>query len=105
MLLYCKGHIQMINNDSIIIVKTKQYSEQNGKIPSNTIRIRITIYHTYQLLYCKEYIQKISNDSTINVETKNNRINKMTKFHSLKFELTLRYITLTDYYIGKNTFR
>ena len=85
--------------------KQKQQSEQNDKIPSNTIRIYITIYHTYRLLYCKEHIQMMSNDSTINVETKNNRINKMTKLYSIHIELTLKYITLTRYYIAKDTFR
>ena len=46
----------------------------------------------------------INNDSTINVETKNNRMNKMTKLHSIHLEFTLQYITLTNYYIVKDTF-
>ena len=28
----------------------------------------------------------------------------MTKLHSLQLEITLEYITLTDYYIAKDTF-
>ena len=71
----------------------------------NTLRIYITIYHTYQVLYCKGHIQMTSNKSIINVETKNNRINKMTKRHSIYLEFTLLYITLTTYYIVKDTFR
>ena len=47
----------------------------------------------------------MSNGSTINVETKNNRMNKMTKLHSIQLELTLQYITLTSYYIVKDIFR
>ena len=46
-----------------------------------------------------------SNDNTINVKTENNRINKMTKLHSIHLEFTLQYITLTNYYIVKDTFR
>ena len=46
----------------------------------------------------------ICNDNTINVETKNNRVNKMTKLHSIHLEFTLQYITLTVYYILKDIF-
>ena len=46
-----------------------------------------------------------SNDSIINMETKNNRVNKMTKLNSIHIELTLKYFTLTNYYIVKDTFR
>ena len=46
-----------------------------------------------------------SNDSTINVETKSDRLNKMTKLHLIHLEFTLRYITLTSYYIIKDTLR
>ena len=35
----------------------------------NTLRIYITIYHTYLLLHCKGHNQMISNNRTINVET------------------------------------
>ena len=63
------------------------------------------MYHTYMLLYCKGHIQMTSNDSIINVETKNNRMNKMTKRHSIHIEFTLLYITLTNYYIVKDIFR
>ena len=50
--------------------KQKQQSEQNDKIAFITIKIYITIYHTYSLLYCKGHIQIINSDNTINVETK-----------------------------------
>ena len=47
-----------------------------------------------------------NNNRTINVETKkNNRVNKMTKLHSIYVEFTLQYVTLTGYYIIKDTFR
>ena len=36
---------------------------------------------------------------------KNNRVNKMTKLQSIHLEFTLQYITLTRYYIVKDTFR
>ena len=75
------------------------------KIASNTIRINITIYHTYQLLYCKGHIQMMSNDRTMNMKTKNNRMKKMTKLHSIQIEFILQCITLTCYYIVKDTFR
>ena len=42
------------------------------------------------------------NDNTINAE-KNNRVNKMTKLHSIHLEFTLQY-TFTSYYILKDTF-
>ena len=42
------------------------------------------------------------NDSTINAK-KNNRVNKMTKLHSIYLEFTLQY-TLISYYIVKDTF-
>ena len=104
-LLYCKGHIQIRINDSIMNVKTKTIDEQNDKIGFNTLRIYITICYTYLLLYCKGQIQTRSNDSTINVETKSDRLNKMTKLHLIYLEFTLRYITLTSYYIIKDTLR
>ena len=43
----------------------------------NTLRMYITIYHTYRLLYCKEHIQITGNYSTINLKNKNNRVDKM----------------------------
>ena len=36
---------------------------------------------------------------------KNNRVNKMTTLNSIHLEIMLHYITLTNYYIVKNTFR
>ena len=35
----------------------------------------------------------VSNDSTINVETKNNRVNKMTKLHSIH----LKFISIISH--------
>ena len=96
----------MISNDSIINVDTNKIcSKENDKIIFNTLRIYITICHTYLLLYCKGHIQMVSNDRTINVETKNNRVNKMAKLHLIHLEFTLQYITLTSYYIVKDTYR
>ena len=68
LLLYCKGHNHMRNNNRTINVETKKKSEQNDKIAFNILRIYITIYHTYQLLYCKGHIQTRNNNRTINVE-------------------------------------
>ena len=34
-----------------------------------------------------------------------NRVNKITKLHSIHLEFTLKYVTLTRYYIVKDTFR
>ena len=45
-----------------------------------------------------------SNDNTTNVEA-NNGVNKITKLHSTHLKFTLQYITLTIYYIIKDTFR
>ena len=50
-------------------------------------------------------IQMTSNDIAINVETKKNRINKMTKRLLIHLAFALQYITLTRYYIAKDTFR
>ena len=96
----------MRSNDSNINVKTKKkYSEQNDEIVFSIFRIYNTIYHTYLLLYCKGHIQMTCNDSTINVETKSDRVNKITKLHLIHLEFTLQHITLTNYYIVKDTFR
>ena len=46
-----------------------------------------------------------SNDSNINVEIKGGRMKKMTNLHSIYLEFILKYITLTPYYIVKDTFR
>ena len=105
LLLYCKWHIQIRINNSIINVETKTIDEQIDKIAFNIFRIYIAICHTYPLLYCKGHSQMRSNDSNINVKTKNNRVNKMIKKHSVHFEFTSQYITLTSYYIVKDTFR
>ena len=44
-----------------------------------------------------------NNYRTINVETKKNRVNKMTKFDLIYLEFTIQYVTLTSYYIIKDT--
>ena len=70
-LLYCKEHIEMTSNHSIVNVKTKkQQSKQNDNIKFNKLRNYTTLYHTYLLLYCKEHIEMTSNHSNVNVETK-----------------------------------
>ena len=72
----------------------------------NTFRNYNKLYHTYWLLYCKGHIQITSYDSNVNVETeKNNRVNKKTTLNSIHLEIILHYITLTNYYIVKDTFR
>ena len=60
----------MRSNDTTTNVKTKNNRVNKMKNCFNTLRIYITIYHTYPLLYCKEHIQMTSNDSIINVKTK-----------------------------------
>ena len=45
MLLYCKGHIQMINNDCLIKVKQKTINRLIKITKFNTLPIYITIYH------------------------------------------------------------
>ena len=79
----------MINNDSTIIVKTKTIEWTNDKIAFNTYRLNIKIDQTYPLLYCRGCIKITNNDGTINVETKTNRVNKMTKLHSIHIEFIL----------------
>ena len=81
-----------------------QQSKQNDNIEFNTLRNYTTLYHTYPLLYCKGHIQIKSNHSNVNVK-ENNRVNKMTTLNSIHLEITLHYITLTGYYIVKETFR
>ena len=95
----------MMSNDSTIMWKQKIIEWTNDKIAFITFRIYITIYHTYFLLYCKGYIQMMSNDSNKNVEKKKQYSEQMTKLHSIYLEFTLQYITLTGYYIVKETFR
>ena len=95
-----------MSNDSTINVETKNNRlKKKTKLHLNTLKIYITMYHTYFLLYCKGHIQMMSNDRTINVETKNNRVNKMTKLHFIRIEQILQYVTLTSYYILKDTFK
>ena len=48
----------------------------------------------------------ISNHSNVNFENrKKNRVNKMTISNSIHLQIILHYITFTDYYIVKDTFR
>ena len=69
-LLYFKGQIQMMSNDSIINVETKTIVNKMTKL--HLIHLEFTLLYktTYLLLYCKGHIQMVSNESTINVETK-----------------------------------
>ena len=92
MLLYRKWHIQITNNHSTISVEKKQQSEENYIIAFNTLRIYITIYHTYSLLYCKWHIQITSNQSTISMERK--KIEWQNAFNTLR-----SYITIYHTYI------
>ena len=86
-------------------METKTIDKQIDKIAFNIFRIYIAICHTYPLLYCKGHIQMTSNASNINVEIKGDIMKKMTKLHSIYLEFTLQYITLTTYYMVKDTFR
>ena len=71
----------------------------------NSIQVYITLYHTYKLLHCKRHIELTSNHRNINVEiNKNNRVNKMTTLNLIHLHIILHYITLTNYYIEKDTF-
>ena len=65
----------------------------------NTLRIYITLYHTWFLLYCKWHNQMTSSHSIINMETKSNLVNKWKHWIEIHLEFLLHYITLTDYYI------
>ena len=82
--------------------KQKQYSKQNKNFAFNTHRFYIALTSYYK---DKGHIQIKSNHSTINAETKNNTVNKMTNLPSIHIDFMLYYITLTRYYIAKNTFR
>ena len=73
------------------------------KITINTLRVYITIYHTYKSIYNKGHIRMNTNDTTLNVVSKKNRVNKIT-FNTLRI-FTLQYIILTSYYCIKNTFK
>ena len=65
-----------------------------------------TLHHTYKLLYCNRHILLTSYYSIVNVEiNKNNRVNKMIILNSIHLQIILHYITLTNYYIVKDTFR
>ena len=47
-----------------------------------------------------------SNNNNVNVEIeKNNTVSKIWTLNSTHLEIILQYITLTDYYIVKETFR
>ena len=84
--------------------KQKKNNRVN-KIELNTLRSYTTLYHTYKLLYCKRHIQKTS-ICNVNVEKeKNNKLYKMTTLNSIQLEIILHYITLTNYYIVKDTLR
>ena len=71
----------------------------------NSIQVYTTLYHTYKPLHCKRRIKLANNHSNINVEiNKNNRVNKMTALNLIHLQIILHYITLTKYYIVKDTF-
>ena len=73
-------------------------------IKFNTLTNYTTLYHTYKLLHCKRHILLTSNYSNINLEiNKNNRVNKMIILNLIYLQIILNYITLTDYYIVKDT--
>ena len=63
--------------------------ENKIKILFNTLRIYITIYHTYFLLHCKGNIQITSNDRTINEETKNRVKKDKVKFNTIRIYITI----------------
>ena len=71
----------------------------------NSIQVYTILYHTYKLLHRKRHIQLTSNHSNVNVKiNKNNRVNKMIILNSIHLQIILHYITLTNYYIVKDTF-
>ena len=69
LLLYCKGHIQMISHYKIIDVETEKNRVKNVNVTFNTLKIYTTLYDTYLLLYCKGHIQITSNYSIEDMET------------------------------------
>ena len=56
------------------------------KITINTLRVYITIYHTYKSIYNKGHIRINTNDTTLNVVSRNSRVNKITKLHLIHLE-------------------
>ena len=94
----------MTINYSTIDVETENIRVKNVNVTFNTVRIYTTLFDTYLLLYCKGHIQMTNNYSTINVETENSRVKNVNP-HSIHLEFILHYITLTSYYIVKDTFR
>ena len=61
-LLYCKGHIQMSSNDSIINVVTKNYiMNKMTKLYSIHSEFTLQACHTYHLLYFNGHIEMTSN--------------------------------------------
>ena len=67
-LLYCKGHIQITSNHSIIInVEKSNRVNKNETLIEIHIRIYTILNCTYPLLYCKGHIQITSNHSIINI--------------------------------------
>ena len=68
-------------------------------------RIYTTLYHTYQLLYCKGDVQITSAHSIINMERKAIDLLKLKHWIDIQLEFILHYITLTNNYIVKDTFR
>ena len=95
----------MSNDRPIYVVTKKQQSDQNDKTIVNTLRIYITINHTYLPFYSKRHIQMMSTDNTIYVKTKNNRMNKITKLHSIHLKFTLQINHRYLLYIENDTFK
>ena len=66
----------MTSNYSTIDVEKENNRVNKCQLHFNTLRIYITLNHTYFLLNCRGHIQMTSNYSTIDVQKENNRVNK-----------------------------
>ena len=83
----------MSNNSTINVVTKKEIQLKKDKIAFNTLKVNITIYHTYPLLYSKGDIQMVSNNSTINVVT-----NKIYSKQNVAIYLDYFYILIMTTY-------
>ena len=75
-LLYCKGHIQITSNHSIINMK-KRNRVNKKTLDWNTLRNYTTLKYTYLLLHCKGHGSDHKESQHHKYEKKSNRVNKV----------------------------
>ena len=105
LLLYCKGtnlDDKQLQHNRCEERQTKRV--KNSKVTLDILRIYTLLYHIYQILYCKEHIHMTSNYSKIEVKKKQ-KSKKMSISHLIHLAFILHYITLTFYYVVKDTYR